>query len=143
MLVPEKLKFKLLLPSTVSFSTLHQRRLIKQRLIFSAAFLASASSPLWYAAPPNSDIQKQIIPECTGIIKLFWFQISTGNIKKKLPLSISRHKVILNKHLSACFLWTLKYIGKREWIRLLGKLRWLKMQVMLTFFVTTIWNIYL
>ena len=30
-----------------------------------------------------------------------------------------------------------------KWIRLWNKLRWLKMQVMLTFFAMTIWNIHL
>ena len=42
----EKLRFKLLLPGTVSFSTSYQLWLIRQRFIISAP---SAPSPPWYA----------------------------------------------------------------------------------------------
>ena len=43
---------------------------------------ASASPPPWYAAQPNSHIQKQIIWGCFGIEILFSFQVFTRNIKK-------------------------------------------------------------
>ena len=111
----EKLKYKLLLPGTVSFFTSYQRWVIRQRFLIGAPLPASASSPPWYVAPPNSHIQKQIIPGCIGIEMLFSFQSFSRNIKKwKVASSILRHKGNLNKHLNACFLWTFEYRRKRR-----------------------------
>ena len=45
--------------------------------------LASASSPPWYLAPPNSHMQKSVIPECIGMEMLFSFQTLTRNWKIK------------------------------------------------------------
>ena len=56
-----------------------------------------------------------------------------------------RHKGILSEHLvhniwMAVFYEHSNIEERDEWIRLLNKLHWLKMQVMLTFFAITIWN---
>ena len=58
-------------------------------------------------------------------------QIFTRNVKKeKVALSISRNKRIVNKYSNENSNKEERY----DWIRILNKLRWLKMQVMLTFF---------
>ena len=59
---PERLKFKLLLPGTVSLYTWYQRWLIRQSLLISTTLPTPASFLPWYAVPLNSHIQKQIIP---------------------------------------------------------------------------------
>ena len=57
-----------------------------------------------------------------------------------MALSILYHKGILNKHLNTCYFYEHSNIEERdEWIRLLNKLHWLKMQMKLTFFGITIW----
>ena len=47
-----------------------------------APLYTSASSPLWYTAPPKSHIQEWIILGCIGIEMLFSLQIFTRNIKE-------------------------------------------------------------
>ena len=58
-----------------------------------------------------------------------------------MALSISCHKGVLIKDLNTCYKQSNKEERKGQ-IRLLNNLRWLKMQVMFTFFAITIWNIY-
>ena len=70
----KNLNLKLLLPGNVSLYTSYQRWLIRQRLLISTLLPTFASSCPWYAAPPNSYVQKLIIPGCTGIKRLFSLQ---------------------------------------------------------------------
>ena len=141
---PEKLKFKLLLSGTVSFSTSYQRCLIRHRLLISAPS-PPLPLPLLHIQPQQMATFKYIIPGCIGNEMLLLLQIFTGDIKKeKLTLSIASQKFFKETVFKKLFSYEHSNIAERdEWIRLLNKFCWLKMQVLLTFFTITIWNIHL
>ena len=61
---------KVLLPGTVSFSTAYKWWLIRQMFLISASSLTASAS-----FPPNSHIQKKVIPGCISIEMLFSLQM--------------------------------------------------------------------
>ena len=129
--------FNLLLPGSANFSTPYQCLLIKKgcssvppphppwpypRLCLFPS-LISIRTKQAYSKADNSRIYQY-----RNAVSL---QIFTRNVKKeKVALSISHNKRIVNKYSNENSNKEERY----DWIRILNKLHWLKMQVMLTFF---------
>ena len=124
-------------PQVTSFSTWYKCWLIWQRLFISAPSPPSLCfCPLSDMQPNQKDTFKsrfnsRMYQYINAVLILIFYQ----KYKKSDVISFASQRNFKQTFDACLFFYELLNIeGKNEWIRLLNKLHWLKMQVMLTYF---------